>query len=208
MEVCIRDFVRSFSVRWFVKMSGGLGVPLTISSYFVDGYAAKSILFLTGVVCAVFSSYWIWNVERISRLDAEAKIRAIEGADQTYNGPAFYSLQEAFDFSYYSDESIFLAKLRDHCGLGIIPSLGRKNGNHAPLEPISNHIWASYRMDFEWGGRAVPDDPDLFSLGQILSRLLYRNSNSATYRGRYLRLTLWKLPMMPRFKRDQKPSMV
>jgi hypothetical protein len=41
-----------------------------------------------------------------------------------------------------------------------------------------------------------------------LFRLLYRNSNSATYSGRYLRLTLWKLPMIPRFNSDQKPSMV
>src|SRR5215469_1865742 len=39
-------------------------------------------------------------------------------------------------------------------------------------------------------------------------RLLYRNSNSATYSGRYLRLTLWNVPTMPRLMRDQKPSIV
>jgi len=37
-----------------------------------------------------------------------------------------------------------------------------------------------------------------------LLRLLYRNSNSATYSGRYLRLTLWNEPMIPRFNSDQK----
>jgi hypothetical protein len=40
------------------------------------------------------------------------------------------------------------------------------------------------------------------------SRLLYRNWNSATYSGRYLRLTLWNVPTMPRLISDQKPSMV
>src|ERR1019366_79254 len=117
MGLYVKDFIRAFGVRWFVAMSGGLGVPLTISSYFVDGYAAKSILFLTGVGCAIFSSYWIWSVERTTRLHAEARIRAIEKSGQTYNGPAFYSLSEAFDFSCFNDKAAFLAKLRNLCGL-------------------------------------------------------------------------------------------
>ena len=42
----------------------------------------------------------------------------------------------------------------------------------------------------------------------VFSRLLYRNSNSATYSGMYLALTLWKVPTTPRFTSDQKPSIV
>jgi len=74
METHILDFVRAFGVRWFVAMSGGLGVPLTVFSYFVAGDIAKFILFLTGVGCAVFSSYWVWAVEHEARLKAEALV--------------------------------------------------------------------------------------------------------------------------------------
>lgn len=41
-----------------------------------------------------------------------------------------------------------------------------------------------------------------------LFRLLYRNSNSFTYSGRYLELTLWNVPTMPRITFDENPSMV
>jgi len=74
METHILDFVRAFGVRWFVAMSGGLGVPLTVFSYFVAGDIAKFILFLTGVGCAVFSSYWVWAVQHEARLKAEALV--------------------------------------------------------------------------------------------------------------------------------------
>src|ERR1700730_658516 len=40
------------------------------------------------------------------------------------------------------------------------------------------------------------------------SLLLYRNWNSATYSGIYLRLILWNVPTTPRLKIDQKPSIV
>ena len=67
-----RNFIRAFGVRWFVAMSGGLGVPLTVASFFLSGDAAKIILFVTGVACAIFSSYWVWNEEHVARLKAEA----------------------------------------------------------------------------------------------------------------------------------------
>ena len=68
----ILAFVRAFGVRWFVAMSGGLGVPLTVASYFVAGDVAKAILFLTGVGCAVFSSFWVWASEHEAREKADA----------------------------------------------------------------------------------------------------------------------------------------
>jgi len=55
----ILAFIRSFGDRWFVAMSGGLGVPLTIMGYLVAGDVAKGILFLTGISCAIFSSFWV-----------------------------------------------------------------------------------------------------------------------------------------------------
>jgi hypothetical protein len=72
MGTRILAFIRAFGVRWFIAMSGGLGVPLTVASYFVAGDVAKVILFLTGVGCAVFSSFWVWAVEHEARQKAEA----------------------------------------------------------------------------------------------------------------------------------------
>jgi hypothetical protein len=68
-----RDFIRAFSVRWFVAMSGGLGVPLTAAGIFFEPVVVKIIFFVTAVFCAVFSSFWIWNVEHEARLNTESK---------------------------------------------------------------------------------------------------------------------------------------
>jgi hypothetical protein len=68
------DFTSAFSVRWFVLVGIVLGVPLTIGGYFVTGAAAQIILFMTGVSCAVFSSYWVWRVENEARHKAEALV--------------------------------------------------------------------------------------------------------------------------------------
>ncbi len=55
-------------------MSGGLGVPLAVAGYLVAGDVAKVILVATGVCCAVFSSFWVWDVERRGRIKAEALV--------------------------------------------------------------------------------------------------------------------------------------
>lgn len=41
-----------------------------------------------------------------------------------------------------------------------------------------------------------------------MPRMLRRNSNSLTYSGKYLALTLWNVPTTPRLKINQKPSIV
>lgn len=73
----LRDFIRAFGVRWFVLMSGSLGVPLTISTYFVTADVAKVLLGLTGISCFIFSLHWIWKVERDARLNAESKAQKL-----------------------------------------------------------------------------------------------------------------------------------
>ncbi|MDQ6867544.1 MAG: hypothetical protein M3178_03760 [Pseudomonadota bacterium] len=47
---------------------------MAIIAYFVQNDAAKIILLTTAVLCAVFASYWVWKVERVARIDAEAKV--------------------------------------------------------------------------------------------------------------------------------------
>jgi hypothetical protein len=72
------SFIRAFGVRWFVAMSGPLSVPLALAGYFAPGELAKIGLFATALFCAVFSSYWVWKVEREARNAAERKIAEFE----------------------------------------------------------------------------------------------------------------------------------
>jgi hypothetical protein len=66
-----RDFIRAFGVRWFVAMSGGLGVPLTAAGVFYGPTVVKVVFFVTAIFCAVFSSFWVWRVEHEARIKAE-----------------------------------------------------------------------------------------------------------------------------------------
>jgi hypothetical protein len=68
------NFILAFGDNWFVAMSGSLGVPLMISGYFVARDAAQVILFFTGIVCLIFSSFWVWNREHEARRKAEALV--------------------------------------------------------------------------------------------------------------------------------------
>jgi len=176
MQIRAQDFIRSFGINWFVAMSGGLGVPLTVSSYFIDSSVGKAVLFLTGIVCAIFASYWVWRVERTARLNAEAKIKEIE---EFYDGPAFFSLQEAFNTSGFQSQPVFLEKLRNLCGSQVVPAFGRKNGDQTYLESIPSHVWASYRLDFDWKGRAIPEKADDFLIGTMAARNLFEKAGRA-----------------------------
>jgi hypothetical protein len=71
-----RDFIRAFGIRWFVAMSGGLGVPLTAAGVFFEPIVVKAVFFVTAIFCAVFSSFWVWKVEHEARIKAEKQIAA------------------------------------------------------------------------------------------------------------------------------------
>src|SRR5260370_21542856 len=72
------SFIRAFGVRWFVLMSGPLSVPLAAAAFYVSGDIAKVGLLITAICCAVFSSYWIWKVEREARNAAENRVVELE----------------------------------------------------------------------------------------------------------------------------------
>jgi hypothetical protein len=67
-----RNFVRAFGSRWFVLMSGPLGVPLVlVGAYFSTG-VAQIALSITAVVGAVFAAFWVWR-EQFQKVSAQTK---------------------------------------------------------------------------------------------------------------------------------------
>jgi hypothetical protein len=80
MNSSVISYLRAFGIRWFVAMSGPLSVPLAVLAYYIQNDATKTLLFATAFFCAIFSSYWIWKVEREARLSTEEKLReALDG---------------------------------------------------------------------------------------------------------------------------------
>jgi len=56
-------------------MSGPLSVPFAVLAYFVPNEGIKIVLFVMAIFCAIFSSYWIWKVEREARIVVEKKLQ-------------------------------------------------------------------------------------------------------------------------------------
>jgi hypothetical protein len=65
------SFLRAFGGRWFTAMSGPASVPFVVASLFVDPPILKVLFGVIALVCACFSSYWVWRTERIERLQIE-----------------------------------------------------------------------------------------------------------------------------------------
>lgn len=71
-------FLRAFGARWFVLMSGPLGVPLTIIGAFVSTGLVQLGLAITAMAGVGFSTFWIWREERIARNNAETETAALK----------------------------------------------------------------------------------------------------------------------------------
>jgi hypothetical protein len=67
----IKDYIRTFFVRWTLAMSGPLSIPLVVAGYFVSNDTARIGLYVSAFICAAFASYWVWKVEREARVAAE-----------------------------------------------------------------------------------------------------------------------------------------
>jgi hypothetical protein len=65
------QYLRAFTARWFVLMSGPLSVPAAIGAAIVPNWVARILLAGTAIVCILFSSYWVWRIEREKRAEAE-----------------------------------------------------------------------------------------------------------------------------------------
>jgi len=105
MDSSVISYLRAFGIRWFVAMSGPLSVPLAVLAYYIQNDTAKIVLFATAIFCAIFSSYWIWKVEREARTSAVGQLReALEGRsplrisfDTTNPNKKFWSLEPMKD---------------------------------------------------------------------------------------------------------------
>jgi hypothetical protein len=75
------EYLRAFTARWFVFMSGPLSVPAAIAAALVEGTAAKIALATTAIACFGFSSFWIWKIEWDKLCASEAKVKELEGND-------------------------------------------------------------------------------------------------------------------------------
>jgi hypothetical protein len=74
LKATFAEYLRAFTARWFILMSGPLMVPFTIAAVYVENTYAKVLLALTAIGCFIFSSYWIWRIEREARATAESKL--------------------------------------------------------------------------------------------------------------------------------------
>jgi hypothetical protein len=66
-EPTLRNFFQAFGSRWFILMSGPLTVPFSVAAVFVSSGWPKALLVALAISCAVFSSYWVWRMERLAR---------------------------------------------------------------------------------------------------------------------------------------------
>jgi hypothetical protein len=72
------NYLRAFGARWFVAMSGPLTVPFAVLAVYAPATYQKIILATLAVVCAGFSSYWVWRAERQARNAAEDRATEAE----------------------------------------------------------------------------------------------------------------------------------
>jgi hypothetical protein len=70
-----QEYLRAFTARWFVLMSGPVSVPFTAAALYVENTTAKALLTIMAITCFAFSSYWIWRIEREARLIAENRLQ-------------------------------------------------------------------------------------------------------------------------------------
>jgi hypothetical protein len=57
-------------------MSGPLSVPAAIAAALVPNAVATLLLAATAMFCFIFSSYWVWRIEREKREEAENQLAA------------------------------------------------------------------------------------------------------------------------------------
>jgi hypothetical protein len=78
MKYGLLSFLRAFGARWFMTMSGPLSVPLAVAAYFVPNEFARIGLFVTAALCAFFSCYWAWRIERQERIELIATLDTLK----------------------------------------------------------------------------------------------------------------------------------
>jgi hypothetical protein len=73
-DASFKAFLRAFGGKWFTGMSGPLTVPFALLALFVDQKYLKALFGILAVLCAGFSSYWVWKTERESVQARQAEL--------------------------------------------------------------------------------------------------------------------------------------
>ena len=74
VPITIREFGEALWKHWFTAMSGGLSVPLTVASFWVEGYVSKVLFVVTAFLCVWAAAYSAWKGEREARAKAEQQL--------------------------------------------------------------------------------------------------------------------------------------
>lgn len=144
MDSTFLSYLRAFTVRWFVFMSGPLSVPLAIIAYFVQNDAAKVGLFATALVCAVFASYWIWKIEREARIECEKTNQSAAQIDsESYPDLRIADCAEVLELFKKND-----ARLIGLLTAGRLSSWARQMQMGKKLLPLEAIIWNTHQFHF------------------------------------------------------------
>ena len=144
------SYLRAFVARWSLAMSGPLSVPFAIASLYVQNGTAKTVLLLTAAICALFSSYWIWKIEREARISAETKLK-----DALEPRP----LQIVFDPQNPNDKFWSREQMRDEKGA---PTPGSYWEYRAAIKNVSGKTARNVKVTVEAIG-AIPLRQELSS---------------------------------------------
>lgn len=181
----IGDYFRAFSARWFILMSGPLSVPAALAAAWFENTTARILLALTAAACFVFSSYWVWKIEREKRLAAEAQIAVVPRPD--------WPIHELFclinpDFLDRTDDRVDESwdkvgnDIRDQASLGHLKIWGRvvRNGpdrilgQREALRLIEPSYWRTAFFTYSFFDNTAGDVPHTY-LGLGQSGVLYTN---------------------------------
>jgi hypothetical protein len=70
----IREFLRALTARWFITMSGPLGVPAAAVGAFLTTGASRVAFIAAALAALVFTAYWVWRGERLQVLALQRRL--------------------------------------------------------------------------------------------------------------------------------------
>jgi hypothetical protein len=143
------EYLHAFTGRWFVLMSGPVSVPAAGAAAIVSTSVWRILFACTAIICFVFSSYWVWRIERKKRLEAESELaRANDfsltewGNVRVADNPAVIDLFK----SYGPDRNKFLALLTGER----ISCWARRMAGSPDLVKVPGSVWnEGWSFDFD-----------------------------------------------------------
>ena len=173
-------YLSAFTARWFIAMSGPLSVPAAALAFLVQSPAAKIAFGVTAIGCFVFSSYWIWRIEREARQRAENDLAAANDFAESQWGNVRVADNPAAIGLFLNpgpERNKFLSLLAGFH----LTAWARPMGGHEDLLVIEGNLWQKLAFfDF------APKRDDAPTINQTYIRR--NNDKTALYYDVYLNL--------------------